>query len=148
MRYDGGKGTCYAQIINLIPPHERYIETHLGGGSVMRHKRPANEQYGIDCDLAVVEMWRRDLPSPNWKIVHGDAVVQIERLLPDARTFIYADPPYHPDTRRRSRVYRHDYTVEDHERLLDCLTSLPCNVMISGYRSQLYDTVLANWKWP
>ncbi|ODS31873.1 MAG: D12 class N6 adenine-specific DNA methyltransferase, partial [Candidatus Scalindua rubra] len=24
-----------------MPPHEVYIETHLGGGAVMRNKRPS-----------------------------------------------------------------------------------------------------------
>ena len=35
MRYDGGKGACYRQLINLMPPHRRYVETHLGGGAVI-----------------------------------------------------------------------------------------------------------------
>lgn len=145
MRYDGGKGTCYAQLINLIPPHERYIETHLGGGAVMRHKKPAKEQYGIDCDATVVDMWQQDFLSPNWKVLHGDAIEWLTQLRPETDTFIYADPPYHPDTRRRARVYRHDYTVEDHKSLLACLTQLPGNVMISGYSSPLYETVLSDW---
>lgn len=111
----------------------------------MRHKRPAKEQYGIECDAAVVEMWRRELPSTKWKILHGDAIELLADLSPGEGTFVYADPPYHPDTRRRTRVYRHDYTVAEHERFLACLTKLPCNVMISGYNSPLYETVLATW---
>ena len=145
MRYDGGKGTCYAQLINLIPPHERYIETHLGGGAVMRHKKAAKEQYGLECDSKVVSMWKRDFPSPNWQVLHGDALDLLDEIQLDESTFIYADPPYHPDTRRRTRVYRHDYCVEDHEVLLARLTQLPCNVMISGYSSPLYEDVLSDW---
>jgi len=39
--YPGGKGGSgvYQKIINLIPPHDVYIETHLGGGSIMRLAR-------------------------------------------------------------------------------------------------------------
>ncbi len=144
MRYDGGKGTCYAQLINLIPPHNRYIETHLGGGAVMRHKKPAAEQYGIERDLAVVEMWQRDFGN-HCELVHGDAIDCLNVLPVDVSTFVYSDPPYHPETRRRARVYKHDYSVDDHVRLLDCLVDLPCKVLISGYTSPLYEQRLASW---
>ena len=37
MRYPGGKGGAgvYQTIINNIPPHDTYIETHLGGGNIL-----------------------------------------------------------------------------------------------------------------
>ena len=57
-----------------------------------------------------------------------------------------SDPPYHPDTRRRSRVYRHDYSISDHKRLLDLLRSLRCKVIISGYTNDLYSQQLSDWK--
>lgn len=144
MRYDGGKGTCYSQLINLMPPHRRYIETHLGGGAVMRNKRPASEQIGIDLDSAVVKTWQLHWPKL-CTLVHGDAVDYLQSTQLDGDTVIYADPPYHPDTRRRERVYRCDYSIHDHERLLDCLSTLPCKVMISGYASPLYERRLAGW---
>jgi DNA adenine methylase len=145
MRYDGGKGTCYAQIINLMPPHRRYIETHLGGGAVMRHKRPALEQVGIERDPAVVTQWLLD-SSEHCRVLQGDALEILQTLPLEADTVVYSDPPYHPETRRRARVYKYDYTVKDHERLLDCLTVLPCHVMISGYASPLYERRLAGWQ--
>ncbi|HJW53990.1 MAG TPA: DNA adenine methylase [Burkholderiaceae bacterium] len=144
MRYDGGKGTCFAQLINLMPPHRQYIETHLGGGAVMRHKRPADRQIGIDLDPDVVTNWRTNW-STMCEAVHGDAVDYLGNAQLDGDTVIYADPPYHPDTRRRSRVYRFDYSVRDHERLLDCLTGLPCKILLSGYPSSLYERKLAGW---
>lgn len=144
MRYDGGKGTCYPQLINLMPPHRRYIETHLGGGAVMRNKRPASEQVGIDLDFAVVNTWRQRWPKL-CELVHGDAVDYLQATKLDRDTMIYSDPPYHPDTRRRERVYRCDYSIRDHERLLECLSALPCKVMISGYASPLYERQLAGW---
>ncbi|MBS0352463.1 MAG: DNA adenine methylase, partial [Proteobacteria bacterium] len=48
MSYPGGKGKCYQRLINLMPPHETYIETHLGSGAVLRNKRPAKTTIGID----------------------------------------------------------------------------------------------------
>ena len=36
MTYPGGKGTAYQKLINLMPPHACYIESHYGSGAVMR----------------------------------------------------------------------------------------------------------------
>ena len=52
MAYPGGKNGSgvYQTIINLMPPHEVYIEPFLGAGAVMRLKRPAARNIGIDLD--------------------------------------------------------------------------------------------------
>ncbi|MCD4763305.1 MAG: hypothetical protein K8R28_04685, partial [Desulfobacterales bacterium] len=41
MKFPGGKGGTYQKYINLMPPHEVYIESHLGGGAILRYKRRA-----------------------------------------------------------------------------------------------------------
>ena len=66
MRYPGGKGRTFQHVINLIPPHRVYIETHLGGGAVMRHKRPSAYSIGIDADQKVIGTWsqREDAKMP------------------------------------------------------------------------------------
>lgn len=144
MRYAGGKGACYPHLINLMPPHRRYIETHLGGGAVMRSKKPAEQQVGIDLDATVVANWKLRWPSV-CELIQADALEVLNNCRVDSQTLVYSDPPYHPETRRRERVYRCDYTVGDHERLLDCLTALPCKVMLSGYPSGLYERRLSGW---
>ena len=144
MRYAGGKGVSYRNIINLIPPHVKYIETHLGGGAVMRNKRQASNQIGIDRDPSVIALWRRKWPNL-CRVMQGDALECLPDLQLDSDTVVYVDPPYHPDSRRRRRVYRYDYTVGDHELLLDCLAELPCKVLLSGYRTALYEERLAQW---
>ena len=50
MTYYGGKGNVYHTIINRIPPHDMYIETHLGNGTIMKKKRPAHMNIGFDLD--------------------------------------------------------------------------------------------------
>ena len=54
MTYDGGKGAMYHKIINRIPPHRVYIEPFLGGGAVMRKKRPAAVNIGLELDPAAL----------------------------------------------------------------------------------------------
>ena len=49
-RYFGSKATSglCQHIIALMPPHDTYIETHLGGGAIMKRKPPALHNIGID----------------------------------------------------------------------------------------------------
>ena len=50
--YFGSKATsglCQA-IIAMMPPHDTYIETHLGGGAIMKRKPSALNNIGVDLD--------------------------------------------------------------------------------------------------
>ncbi len=40
---------------------------------------------------------------------------------------------------------RFDYEEQDHIELLELLKTLPCNIILSGYPSALYDERLAGW---
>lgn len=61
MPYPGGKNGAgvYQKIINLMPPHQVYIEPFLGGGAIMRLKRPARLNIGLDLDASVISAWHR-----------------------------------------------------------------------------------------
>lgn len=144
MRYPGGKGKTYQHVINVMPEHRVYIETHLGGGAVMRYKRPAERSIGIDVDKKVISAWNATV-HPGMDLVNGKAEDFLANYKFHGDELVYADPPYHPHTRRRARVYSCDYSVEDHERLLDQLASLPCRVILSGYANDLYDSKLLGW---
>lgn len=144
MRYPGGKGKIYQRVINLMPPHRIYVESHLGGGAVLRHKQPALLNIGIDINPRPLQAFAAY--GADFKFMCADAVAVIEALRPTPDMLIYADPPYLPATRRAARVYRHDYSESDHERLLYCLRELRCMVMISGYPNELYDRMLEGWQ--
>ena len=58
---------------------------------------------------------------------------------------IYADPPYLIQTRTAGKRYKNEMTTEEHEELLEVLRKHKGPVIISGYKSDLYDRVLAEW---
>lgn len=145
MRYPGGKGKCYQRLINLMPPHQTYIETHLGAGAVLRHKKPAARNIGIDIDPAVHTFWQQDGNYEPFELVQADAVEYLSSFPFTGSELVYADPPYVTETRRRSKIYRFEYDDQNHCDLLALLVSLPCMVMISGYDNPLYAETLQGW---
>ncbi|HBQ3180265.1 TPA: DNA adenine methylase [Klebsiella pneumoniae] len=158
MSYLGSKAASgvYQKIIAEMPPHDTYIETHLGSGAVMLRKPPARQNWGIDIDPQTVEAFNQNNPdfldrlTDTLFIDVGDAVEFLSRFdyASAGRVLIYADPPYLHETRSSTKRYRHEYSVEDHLRLLMCLRDLPDNVsvILSGYLSDLYDYQLSGWR--
>jgi DNA adenine methylase len=71
--YPGGKGAVYQRLISVMPPHDVYIEPFLGGGAVLRNKRPARVNIGIDLDLDVIERWRSRAAAPSEAAALPDA---------------------------------------------------------------------------
>ena len=52
MGYFGSKATsglCQV-LLGIFLPHDLYVETHLGGGALMKRKAPAMRSIGIDRD--------------------------------------------------------------------------------------------------
>ena len=89
--YPGGKGGpgVYQTLISQMPPHQTYIETHLGGGAILRHKRPALLNVGIDLSgealQAVAEVvqhrhGRRGLPESI--VMDGDGFEELQLAPP------------------------------------------------------------------
>lgn len=72
-----------------------------------------------------------------------DALELIDRYN-TSDVFIYADPPYKLDT-RKSYLYKHEMTDEQHIQLLNKLNIHPGKVMISAYENELYDSILVGW---
>lgn len=145
MKYPGGKGKCFQRLINLMPQHHTYIETHLGGGAVMRNKLPADRNIGIDLDSNVIQRWHEE-ENGVCELFHTNATSFLRNYTFKGGELIYADPPYVHGTRRNSKIYRHEYTDADHRELLELLVTLPCYIMISGYASTLYEEFLHGWR--
>lgn len=155
MGYLGSKAAsgAYQAIISQMPPHDTYIDTHLGSGAVMFHKPPAMRTIGIDIDerafLLTRSRWiESGKTPPKLNLYHGDAVAYLQRedFSQHGRTLIYADPPYLAATRTSRARYRHEYNDDDHIKLITVLRNVPASVMISGYPSALYDELLGDWR--
>lgn len=157
MTYPGGKGGAgvYQKIINLMPPHQVYIEPFLGAGSVMRKKRPAPLNIGVDLDLKAVMAfppnpkhfkYSDDPRHPVELLVYQDnALSFLSRYKFKGTELVYCDPPYILSTRTR-RQYTHEMTDKQHQELLSIINRIPCNVIISGYESTLYTRKLKKWR--
>lgn len=56
-------------------------------------------------------------------------------------TLFYFDPPYMESTRSKKHAYKFDWTTPDHVEFLTLLSSLNARFVLSGYSSELYDTL-------
>ncbi len=145
MSYFGSKATSglCQPIIAMMPPHDTYIETHLGGGAIMKRKPPARHNIGIDLDPQPLTDFDCDYPV---KRINGCAYQFLAEYDYQGSELIYSDPPYLRRTRTSGRRYRFDYEEPDHIELLNLLKTLPCHVILSGYPSALYDDLLDGWR--
>ncbi|MHA7872164.1 MAG: DNA adenine methylase [Hyphococcus sp.] len=151
MAYPGGKSGAgvYQAIINEMPPHDVYCEPFLGGGGVMLAKRPATRNIGIDLSGAAIARFSDaaeavpELAGEALCLIEGDALEYLSSRRFLWRDLVYCDPPYVRRSRRSQRaLYDYEMTDADHRRLLRVLRGLPCMVMVSGYRCDLYDRAL------
>jgi DNA adenine methylase len=142
--YFGSKATSGLSqaIISLMPPHDTYIETHLGGGVIMKRKPPALHTIGIDIDPKATASFECNYPV---ELITGCAHRFLGEYDFRGNELVYSDPPYLSYTRTSKRRYRFDYEEEDHRALVRLLNRLPCNVILSGYPSPLYDEMLREW---
>lgn len=60
-------------------------------------------------------------------------------------TLFYLDPPYVHESRGDSKAYRYEMTREDHVELADLIKKVKGRVVISGYRTEMYDDLYKNW---
>lgn len=143
--YFGSKATSglCQPIIAMMPPHDTYIETHLGGGAIMKRKPPALNNIGIDLDARPLADFACGYPV---QLVNECAHHFLKCYDYRGTELIYCDPPYLPHTRTSGRRYRFDYEEQDHVELLALVKTLPCNVILSGYPSALYDDLLGEWR--
>ena len=142
--YFGSKATSglCQPIIAMMPPHDTCIETHLGGGAIIRRKPPALSNIAIALDPKSLAAFVCDYQVEK---IHGCAHPFLTAYSYRGRELVYCDPPYLQHTRSSAYRYPFDYEEKDHIELLEILKGLPCSVILSGYPSTLYDERLTDW---
>ncbi len=85
-------------------------------------------------------------------IEHRDAI-QVMQAHDSTDTVHYVDPPYVHSTRSEKvrgtvnrKSYKHEMTDDQHRELAEVLHGLRGAVVLSGYRSELYDGLYADWQ--
>lgn len=156
--YTGGKNGSgvYQKIISMMPPHKIYVEGFLGSGAILRRKKPAEYNFGIELDP---HAFKADKPFPDATFVEivNESFFDFVSTLPEFlskrfyqpnETLIYCDPPYLASTRSSQRqYYRYEMMSEaEHTEFLTTVLELPYLVMISGYESDLYNDLLSGWR--
>jgi hypothetical protein len=153
--YPGGKGSdgTIHKLINAIPPHHHYVEPFVGGGAVVRHKRPAPlSNTVLDLDKNVIQVWLDQAP-PWVQVVHGDGLAMLGKPLPQyatGRTFWFIDPPYLDETLKSGQApYAHRFTYEQHVHLLRTVEHMRRTsdhlMMVCALPNLLYERHLKHW---
>lgn len=149
--YPGGKNGAgvFQRLINLMPPHRCYIEAFLGSGAIMRRKKRAAENVGIDADAGVIAGHVAGGHLAGVELIHGCALSWLADRRWSGDELVYCDPPYLGSARSRPAraIYAHEMTAKgEHEELLRIVKACPALVIISGYPSPLYDRLLLGWR--
>lgn len=71
--------------------------------------------------------------------------IELIKSLKGKDTFIYADPPYLMNTRKKY-LYNHEMTDDEHFEMLKTLCESDCKIMVCGYDSDLYNETLNGWR--
>lgn len=142
------------------PSHLAHVEAHrffvrvrqsLAGRSdtfaplsKSRTRRGMNEQ--VSAWLTAVE----GLPAVHARlkrvVVENLPAIELIRREDSPTTLFYCDPPYLHETRSTTTEYgQFEMSVIEHSALLAHLLGCKGKVMLSGYRSYLYDHILSSW---
>lgn len=172
MVYPGGKDGAgvFQRLVNQIGPHEVFISAFLGDCALLRRKRPATWNVGIDLDRDAVNRFAGDASRELDRVLDlhvCDSVAwlrfafELDRVggwrsglrrcgwftCAAEEVFVYADPPYLVESRKSSkRLYRYELDLEGHRSFLRTALELPCRVMISHYSCGLYEDKLGAWR--
>lgn len=76
--------------------------------------------------------------------IENKPALQLLNMYDTSDVFIYLDPPYLPEIRKKYQ-YVHEMTEEDHVELLEKIIQHPAKILISGYDSELYQKYLKGW---
>lgn len=153
--YPGNKAIygTYHKIINEIPRHKIYIELFAGSGSICKLLHddiiPGDtvEIYLNDIDSAVTAEYNFKVPVKVYNLNCFDIFKFNIFPMANTDTFIFMDPPYEHETRKNNtKIYTHEFTRDDHIKLLNTVRDLKCNWMLIHPDCKLYNEALEGFR--
>jgi len=78
--------------------------------------------------------------------IENRPAMELIDLYDEKDTLFYCDPPYVHDSRGDSKAYGYELTDAQHETLAAKLRRIKGRAAVSGYRSDLYETLFKGWK--
>lgn len=110
-----------------------------------RTRRGMNEQ--VSAWLSAVE----GLPEVHARLkrvaITNRPAVKVIQDLDHPETLFYCDPPYLKETRTAKEVYQHEMNADDHVELLDCLSGIKGQFILSGYPHWTYTSYEQAKRW-
>lgn len=154
--YPGGKNGSgvYQNIINLIPPHDIYIEGFLGSGAILKNKKPALFSICLDLNQKCLDAGR-NLEIAGSIFINQDAISYLKFFISVSSIlkycgmdpFIYLDPPYPLEVRRsKKKIYKYEFSTRAHIELILVARSTNIPILISSYKNKMYESYLHDWK--
>lgn len=100
--------------------------------------------YGIPDTIGIAAERLKGTSTHLVQIEHMDAIRLIERY-DSPEVLMYLDPPYVRSTRKSGKLYQHEMNNAQQADLLALISKSRAKVIISGYKSSLYDEFLSGW---
>jgi DNA adenine methylase len=130
-------------IINEMPPHNLFLELFIGKKPIMRLKRRASINIGLDSDPDVVAAAAERYRDCGFTLICEDAIAFLGRnewLHPQGKELVYCALPQLGSNHRRESTQTYQ------SFLLEVLRELPGMVIIAGAWHELYQHQLADWR--
>jgi DNA adenine methylase len=112
------------------------IDRPTGGHECFHQKLPAK--------LREASQRLKSKPGQHVQIENKNAL-ELIRQYDRENVLMYLDPPYLYETRKHKKIYQHEMSNDEHRQLLEMITELKANVLISGYDNELYGKYLEKW---
>ena len=78
--------------------------------------------------------------------IENAPALDVLRRYDTKQTVFYLDPPYVHSVRGDSSAYGYEMTDADHMELAETLQSIRGRIVLSGYRTSLYDRLYQDWR--
>jgi hypothetical protein len=154
-KYPGSKNGSgvYQNIINVFPKHDIYIEAFLGSAAILKKKVTAAINIGIDLDSSLAKFYDA---GHGFEFVNANSISFLKAAVPllnmlhaaGQKVLCYCDPPYVISSRRSANVlYKKEMSDQDHIEFINAMVPAKFYVVISSYRSPLYDDILLPAGW-